>query len=255
MNESQIPDTPAEPMQIMPEEEVDKNVVIMVLGPDNEDITWTTESMAAEPEPASGPMNVDPLAAAATIAAQPAVAQLLQKLAMDPSVLAQALPPPAAGAVPAPAAAEPFAGSTLQHLIQQLQTTTPGTAPPAPGFGAGYEASQPPPGGAWSGHHASADYDHGDYSGSAAGGPGNWGERRGRGRGGRGSGGRGGERGRGGDGFRSNRRIPCTFFAEGRRASKHPIDILEKERCGLTFDSGINRCKYGDHCNFAHDQF
>ncbi|TEB29546.1 hypothetical protein FA13DRAFT_1775476 [Coprinellus micaceus] len=118
MNESQIPDTPAEPMQVMPEEEVDKNVVIMTLGPDNEDLTWTAESMAAEPEPASGPMNVDPLAAAATIAAQPAVAQLLQKLAMDPSVLAQALPQPVPGAIPAPAAAESLLPQE-QHLQQE----------------------------------------------------------------------------------------------------------------------------------------
>lgn len=222
MNESQIPDSPAEPSQVMPEEEVDKNAVIMTLGPDNEDLTWNAEMMAGgDAASGPGPMAVDPLAAAAALQAQPAVAQLLQQLgAIDPSVL-QALPQPAATA----GGAEAFganAGSTLQHLIQQLQTG-PGTFGGAPGYEQGQQQQQQGASGGWGG-----EYDQADYPGSAGGPGGGWGEnssggRRGRGRGGRGPGGRGG--GGGGprsasDGFKSNRRIPCTFFAEGRRASE-----------------------------------
>jgi protein phosphatase 1 regulatory subunit 10 len=65
--------------------------------------------------------------------------------------------------------------------------------------------------------------------------------------------GRGRGRGRGGreDGYRHIKRKPCSFFAAGRRASNLKLMSNEKETDYAT--SEINRCKYGDQCDFAHD--
>jgi hypothetical protein len=73
--------------------------------------------------------------------------------------------------------------------------------------------------------------------------------------------GRGRGRGRPLDGSRQFRsRIACSFYAQGRQAhifhvpnpSPSPFLLPECERTNENLCQ--NRCKYGDQCNFSHDQ-
>ena len=62
--------------------------------------------------------------------------------------------------------------------------------------------------------------------------------------------GRGHDRGLGRGGQGEDYRELCSFFAAGRRALNKVNCPMRKE---TDYALGINRCKYGDQCDFAHE--
>lgn len=194
MNTMQIPDSPAEPAAIIPEEDVDADVKMMTVGPESDIIFW------------SGVIQ----------SPQVSVADLVNQLAaggMDHSMDA-----PMAGDGGLPMGFDPSILSSIppeqmQQLMQQAQALL------NPGQASGSGGQLTPFGGASqvSGWNAPGQFQEfgqefaGDDATRAR-----WAADRGRGRGVRGRGGRG----RGDEGsYRSSKRRPCSFFAEGRRAS------------------------------------
>lgn len=201
---AQIPDSPAEPLTLLPEEKVDENVRLMLTGPDVDTIFWSGDQPAAVGAPKSS------------------VAELVGQLASGPNDVPMVDMMQGAGAEQQAKAfgVDPVLGITnlspeqLLQLMQHAQSLQqrgmlPAGQPAAPAQGSGdhnwnshyteHERGFPEDGG--------RDRRSGWYEGDG------WSERGG-GRGGRGRG-----RGRGrGDGFRNNKRKPCSFFAAGRRA-------------------------------------
>ncbi|KAF7330885.1 hypothetical protein MVEN_02428000 [Mycena venus] len=196
MSPSSIPDSPAEPSVIIPDEDVDKDVREMTTGPEVDTVFWSGPPIPVDP-PQAQP-GVPPLTSVADLVGQLAggAAANPSTAPTDPAAVMQALPP-----------------EQLQHLLAQLSQL-----PPAQQLQQQMhmQMQQQPPYGDWPGlNQFSADYsqppafqdDGGERNGWSVG-------RGGRGRGrGRGRGGAGGD-----DGYRHNKKRLCNFFAAGRRA-------------------------------------
>lgn len=220
MSPGQIPESPAEPTTVIPEEDVDKPAKVMCVGPELDTLfQWGM------------PMELAPTAAS--------VQELVQQLAMGSIMEASA-----GGQAPIDMAGQANAAlnavqgmlpqDQLQQLLQQLSSTasaaatTTATAPQAQtAYG------QPPYGGAgeggWPPAAAPGAFDYGYHEDGAADQQRGWSDGgRGRGRGGRGRG-----RGRGDDGgYRPYiKRKPCSFFAAGRRALNLNFPCVDNERC------------------------
>ncbi|KAL0949070.1 hypothetical protein HGRIS_009166 [Hohenbuehelia grisea] len=205
MSAAHIPASPAEPTIIIPEEDVDKEVATMTSGPDVDAVFWSTPAV-------SGPSG--------SPAPPSSVADLVSQLS-DVSGLSQPNVPDLSGFDPQVAmqAMQSMSQDKLQHLLQQLagfQQPQPG-APPAQqqSYAGAPDQQWSSSSGSYGGYYNDAEMRE-PWQGDRGGGRG-----RGRGRG------RGGF-GRGDDGYRFNKRRPCSFFAAGR-------------------------CKFGDQCDFAHD--
>jgi len=227
MSLNQIPDSPAEPNQIISEEEVDRNVTHMSVGPENDLILW--HDSATTPTPAAS------------------VADLVGQLGnnqMDTTV--NAVGPSTGLDLGVAAAAQSFLPQEqLQMLLQQLQV-------PGGPFGAvtPYSNSADPTWTSTPNHFGTTDYGYHEDHQADQQQDFRWSDGRGRGRGYRG--GRG--RGRGEESFRpyntpNKKKMACSFFAAGRRALNPQIQIRRR----LIESSEINRCKYGDSCGYTHD--
>ncbi|OCH85035.1 hypothetical protein OBBRIDRAFT_798581 [Obba rivulosa] len=207
----QIPDSPAEPTSQIPEEQVDENIRIMLTGPEVDAIFWSG-GMPAAVEP--------PKASVAELVGQLAASGAGPDVTMTDATLQGASQPLNfdASSLQGLATLDP---GQIQQLLQQVSQ-----ASQAGVFASGQPAgppSQPAAGEQWAAGGQFGEYDRGfqDDTGrerrlSEDG----WGDR-----------GRGRFRGRGrgrGDGFRNNKRKPCSFFAAGR-------------------------CRYGDQCDFSHE--
>ena len=212
----------------------------MLTGPEVDSVLWN-----AAPPPAS----------------QSAVADLVAQLATGPGgdvVMGDAGQTAVSGLY---TNANGFNAEQLHQLMAQLQQTNPlGLA--APTQPAHNDAGQ-----GWNAGNHYSDYDRG-YQENGAGrgggdpsrrwnddggwgtGPGPGGERgfRGRGRGGP----RGIGRGRG-EGFRNTKRKPCSFFQAGRRAPDLAMNTRTRKLINSPFCFSVNRCRYGDQCDFSHE--
>lgn len=214
MTPQMIPDSPAEPAVVIPEEEVDKEVVTMICG-ESDSIFW------------SGGMPIEPVSHTAS------VADLVGQLAnggVDPAMggthfNSQGLDMKSVGLDPSAtlSAVSALPDEQLQQLLQQLASYGPAGSNPSsssssyndidPGYGA--------PPNQYANDYGQSYYDDNERE--------RWPQSGGRGRGrGRGFGrGRGG--GRGSEDYKQhNKRKPCSFFAAGK-------------------------CKFGDQCDFAHE--
>lgn len=250
MSVVQIPDSPAEPSSVIPDDEVDSTVRHMITGPDVDSIFWSgpppSEASAAafHNDQYSGPGGMG--------------------IGEDPNT---SFPPMDSNMLSAMSAG--LGNMTPEQLTQLLATLASQNGM--------YDQQQQQPGGHdqqmslygnvgtgagqqdWSMGHQQ----WGDYSGyqQEEGGDmqqqqqqqqqppqrGVWdrGGFRGRGRG----------RGRGGlmgDGFKDGRkRKPCTFFAQGRQVHfRRSVSFWRVNR--LPFPS---RCRYGDQCDFSHEAY
>ncbi|KAK0467804.1 uncharacterized protein EV420DRAFT_1635076 [Desarmillaria tabescens] len=182
MTTAHIPPSPGEPAKQIADEEVDRDVQMMTSGPDVEGIFWNNAEAA--------PSNLgvaDLVAQLAGTMETPAAVRLNGDINVPP-VDASAL--------------STLGPEQLQQLLQQLNPTLFGNGNGNFGGGGDQNWAQQPGG--------FAEYGQDDASDG-------W---RGGGRGARGAG-RGRGRGRGGrteDGYRHNKRKPCSFFQAGRRA-------------------------------------
>jgi protein phosphatase 1 regulatory subunit 10 len=211
MSAAQIPDSAVEPSQQIQEDQVDVNVRIMVTGSDVDSIFWTG------PQPAA--VNVEPVS----------VSQLVQQLGVASQNPLDAQDPnktfPMEPSLLSTMAS--FGNVTPEHLTHILASIAGHN---------GYLGQQQAGGGASSipSYNAAGDqtwnmnqYGGGDYGYDESNGHDSrrfssdtgW-EGRGRGSGRRG---RGGGRGGVSEAYKDSRkRKPCTFFAQGRRASNSP---------------------------------
>lgn len=205
-----IPDTPGEPSVTIPEEEVDRHMRTMTVGPEVDPIIWNGDNAAtAPPVPAESLVGLMGLLSGMGVGATGtngtvdptsvglgAQALDMKNVGLDPNVSLQAVQP-----------------EHLQQLLQQL--TVPTTL-----YGQNGQSTSVPYGA--NDQWGSAN----QYNDSGPGGRDDNSERErwegggfGRGRGFRG---RGRGRGRGGseegNGYRHSKRKPCSFFAAGRRA-------------------------------------
>lgn len=214
MTPNQIPESPAEPTEVLTEEEVDRDVTAMTTGPEVDAIFWS-----GEPAPV--------MASVADLVGQLAMGNM-----MDPSMIGTA---PNTQGLDLSAIVQNLPQEQLQQLLQQLSVPT-GPFGQVPQY-SGDESwsSVPGQGLAEYGQTYHEDSDQMRWSS----------ESRGRGARGRGR----GRGGRGEDGYRQIRRKPCSFFAAGRRALNLKLIMTKTDYT----TSGINRCKYGDQCDFAHD--
>ncbi|KAH0839546.1 hypothetical protein J3R83DRAFT_432 [Lanmaoa asiatica] len=194
MSAAQIPDSPAEPAATILEEDVDADVKMMTVGPESDIIFWS--------EAAQSP--------------QVSVADLVNQLAaggvdhpMNGSTVGSGLPvgfdPNILSSIPP---------EQMQQLMQQAQVLL------NPGQASGGSGQPPPFGGSsqmpgWNAPGQFQEFGQ-EFAGDDAGARARWAADKGRGRGLRGRGGRGKvDEGS----YRSSKRRPCSFFAEGRRAS------------------------------------
>ncbi|KAF5393581.1 hypothetical protein D9757_000391 [Collybiopsis confluens] len=202
MSNDQVPDTPAEATNTIPEEDLDKDAMQMTSGPDVDHVFWSSDAAALA-------------AALPPVNNYGAVADILSQLSAMHSVggvngVAGAAGMPMIGTGSSGSSGEnemvnlnnvdamSLPTEQVQLLLQQLN-------PQAPFNGAGGDQ-------AWPANQFSQ-FGYGDDIDSA-GPPSRWPEGRGRGRGkGRGRGGRGDE------GFKHSKRKPCSFFQSGRRAN------------------------------------
>ena len=193
MNAAQIPDSPAEPVATIPEEDVDASVTMMTVGPESDIIFW---SGAAQTPQVSVADLVNQLAAGGIdhpMNSSAGAGGL--PVGFDPSILSS-IPP-----------------EQMQQLMQQAQALL------NPGQASGGGGQPPPFGGAgqapgWNAPGQFQEFEQ-EFGGDDASARARWAADRGRGRGIRGRG-----RGRGDEGsYKSSKRRPCSFFAEGRRAS------------------------------------
>lgn len=210
---NQIPESPAEPSTQIPDEQVDEGVRIMLTGAEVDVVFWSGGAPAVVEPPKHSVAELVNQLAAGTTADTSAVGALSQGSQPQMDLKAFGLDANAMQGVTSDLNPE-----QLQQLVQALsqgaifQSQAPG---------------QPAQGGDWNSEQYS-DYDRGNYYEDGARdrrwSEDGWSERggsRGRYRGGRGGRGRG-------EGFRSNKRKPCSFFAAGR-------------------------CRYGDQCDFSHE--
>ncbi|KAJ7265938.1 hypothetical protein B0H12DRAFT_1100197 [Mycena haematopus] len=188
MTPSSIPDSPAEPSLVIPDEDVDKDVHEMTTGPDVDAVFWNGPAIPIDqPQPQPGALPLS------------SVADLVGQLAGGPNAA-----PADPGTVMPP--------EQLQQLLAQLSQLTPAqqqqmhTQMP--------QQQQQQPYGDWPGlNQFSADYSQAPAFQDDGGERNGWPmSRGGRGRGrGRGRGGAGGD-----DGYRHNKKRLCNFFAAGR---------------------------------------
>ncbi|KAF9242941.1 hypothetical protein BU15DRAFT_43603 [Melanogaster broomeanus] len=208
MSAAQIPDSPGEPSTTIAEEEVDVDVRMMTVGPECDQVFWSEAGQAPQVSVAD---LVNQLTAEGADHHMNGFSMSASSMGFDTSILSS-IPP-----------------DQMQQLMQQAQAL----------FNQGQTGDvQPPYGGVGANWNVSSSYPElgQDYGGDDASGRGRWTADRGRGRGGRGRG-----RGRGEEGsYKSSKRRPCSFFAEGRRAS---INSLFRN----------HRCRYGDQCDFSHE--
>jgi protein phosphatase 1 regulatory subunit 10 len=187
MTAAQIPDSPGEPSATIAEEEVDLDVKLMTVGPECDLVLW---SEAAQVPQVSVADLVNQLAAGGMDHPMNGLLTNGSSLGFDPNTLSS-IPP-----------------EHMQQLMQQAQALFNqgqggGVQSPFGGVGQGFDSS-----------NAYNEYGQ-DYADDDPNARGRWTADRGRGRGGRGRG-----RGRGEEGsYKSSKRRPCSFFAEGRRAS------------------------------------
>lgn len=209
MSSAHIPDCPSEPSNIIPEEDVDKDVVTMTSGPEADAVFWNSEMPASPIAPPSSIVpnlsSVADLIAQLTGNPQQGGGQSLNGQGVDLNV----------GGVDANAALatmQSLPPEQLQQLLSQLAPTAFGQAAQT-----AYSADQQ----GWPNQQNQYNdfaqgYDDADRGG--------WfgGESRGRGSRGRGRG-RGGRSEEGG--YRHNKKRPCNFFQAGRRA----LNLLNDE--------------------------
>lgn len=179
---AQIPDSAGEPSTSIGDDEIDVDVTAMTVGPECDSVFWR-EIDVPQPSPTSVADLVGQLSGMPSNS-------VIQQLGFDPALLSS---------IPQ----LPIAPEQVQELMQQahallIQQQSGGGVPPAYG-------------GADQTWNATAEYSQG-YTNNGV--RGRWtdrGQSRGRGRG----------RGRGEEGgsYRTSKRKPCSFFAEGRRAS------------------------------------
>ncbi|KAI9572421.1 hypothetical protein HD554DRAFT_2185406 [Boletus coccyginus] len=213
MNAAQIPDSPAEPTTTIPEEDVDVSVKMMTVGPESDIVFW---SGAAQSPQVSVADLVNQLSAGGIDHPMNGSTAGSGLVGFDPNMLSS---------IPA---------EQMQQLMQQAQALlNPGQAPGGGGQPSPFGGASQAPG--WNApgqfQEFGQEFAEDDPSARAR-----WAADRGRGRGVRGRGGRG--RGDTEGSYRSSKRRPCSFFAEGRRASIHISD---------------HRCRYGDQCDFSHE--
>ena len=231
-----IPDSPAElqPSPVLSQEQVDENVVQMLAGAEIDALSWP---------PA---MSIAPLAVGAT------VSELVGQLAAEgagTALTASEAPAPAFD----PAVLAQLANSIPQEQLQQLAQMF-AVQQPVP------QTQQQDDQSGWDAQTSAAfSADDGMNAGGA---PRDrwptpdepkWGA---------GGSGRGRGRGRPLDGVRQFRsRTACSFYAQGRQAhipcaTAPPSSLSAKELITILFAFFLwkNRCKYGDQCNFSHDQ-
>ncbi|KAG0695779.1 hypothetical protein DFH29DRAFT_984864 [Suillus ampliporus] len=193
MSPAQIPDSPGEPTTTIGDDEIDVDVKPMTVGSECDNVFWR-EAELPQSNAASVADLVGQLSGGFDSMSAPTTSGM-QPFGFDPALLSQL----------------PIAPEQVQELMQQAQALF----------------NQHPSGGDqnWN-PNSTADYGRGysdNGNGNGNGARGRWtsdrGQFRGRGRG----------RGRGEDGsYRSSKRKPCSFFAEGR-------------------------CRYGDQCDFSHE--
>ena len=190
MNASQIPDSPAEPAATIPEEDVDASVKMMTVGPESDIVFW---SGAAQSPQVSVADLVNQLAAGGVDHPMNGSAAGVLPVSFDPNILSS-IPP-----------------EQMQQLMQQAQALlNPGQA--SGGGGQPFGSVGQVPG--WSTSGQFQEFGQ-EFAGDDATARARWAAERGRGRGVRGRGGRG----KGDEtSYRSSKRRPCSFFAEGRRA-------------------------------------
>jgi protein phosphatase 1 regulatory subunit 10 len=204
MNAVQIPDSPAEPAATIPEEDVDASVKLMTVGPESDIFFW---SGAPESPQVSVADLVNQLAAGGVDHPMNGVTAGNGLLAgFDPNLLSS---------IPA---------EQMQQLMQQAQALlNPGQASGGSGQPSPFGGSQAP---GWNAPGQFQEFEQ-EFAGDDVGARARWAADKGRGRGVRGRGGRGkGDEAQGS--YRSSKRRPCSFFAEGR-------------------------CRYGDQCDFSHE--
>ena len=230
MSAAHIPDSPAEPSTIVSEEDVDKDIRMMIVGPELDTIFW------------SGPMSGQlPSTSVADLVGQLAMGSVDQSMGATPAD-GQGLNPKAfaldTGALPSLASMQSLSSEQLQQLLQQFAQpqvyTQHGQANLQPTYGSVVDQN-------WS-STPYADYGQG-YDDDSRRWPADGSRGRGRARG------RG--RGRGDDGgYRHSKRKPGSFFAAGRRVFESMI-ISSEPKTDLSIRN--YRCKYGDQCDFSHE--
>ncbi|KAH8106351.1 hypothetical protein BXZ70DRAFT_919222 [Cristinia sonorae] len=187
MSPLQIPESPAEPANVLPEEQVDQDVRKMMTG-DADTIFWNGETQPTMPE-----YNPSVAELVGQLSADVAMSDSfgVQSFNLNPSTLASL---PGLSQIAAP---------DLQQIVQHAQAVL--FQQQSPAYLPGMPAAQGGP------EQSYADYERGLNDDGRAerrwSSEESWYERgNGRGRG----------RGRGRGGFRQTRRKPCTFFAAGR---------------------------------------
>lgn len=197
MTDAQIPDTPAEASNTIPEEDVDKDVIVMTSGPDVDSVFWSSETIAAPPTNLTD------------ILSQLSSGQFASLLGGGGSGVNGGVMPIAGPGHDVmalnnvdPMSVQSLPPEQLQMLLQQLNPGTNNSYSNGSG-----SSDQPWPNPA--NHYSQFGYEDTEQP--------RWSEGQARGRGrGRGKG-RGG--GRGEDGYRHSKRKPCSFFQSGRRAN------------------------------------
>ena len=251
MSVAQIPDSPAEPPVIIPDDQVDSAVRHMITGPDVDSIFWSgpppSEASAAafhndqysgpsgmgmgqedqnKPFPQMDPNMLSAMSAGLGNMTPEQLTQLLATLASQDGMYGQQQQQPGGHDQQVPPYGNMGDGAGQQDWSHQQWGNYSGYQQEDGGdmHQQQQHQQQPPQRGGW---------DRGGFRG------------RGRGRG------RGGPMG---DGYKDSRkRKPCTFFAQGRRV--HPIVpfLFGDEIFNRTHFS--HRCRYGDQCDFSHDAY
>ncbi|KAF8529229.1 hypothetical protein BU17DRAFT_37395 [Hysterangium stoloniferum] len=218
MSSSQIPDSPAEPTNQIPEDEVDINVKHMVSGNDVRELDRSGDSSApisvqeliSQLTGAGASAIADPIDT--TMATDPAPTVDLKQLGLDLNLIAQL------------AAQQPQA--LAQNSVPAVNGYT--YAPP----------QQPYVNDAWNGQYQEYSQQQITYEEDGAHRTKGWDSSTDQGWRGRGRGGGSGT-GRGGRGaFRHTKRKLCNFYAHGRRAREFISPQI---------------CRYGDQCDFLHE--
>lgn len=198
MSPAQIPDSPGEPTTTIGDDEIDVDVKVMTVGSECDNFFWR-EADLPQPNAASVADLVGQLSGGFDSMSAPGSTGV-QPFGFDPALLSQL----------------PIAPEQVQELMQQAQALF-NQHPSGTGIQSQFGGTDQN----WNPNAATGDYGRGYADNGSA--RGRWaadrGQFRGRGRG----------RGRGEDGsYRSSKRKPCSFFAEGR-------------------------CRYGDQCDFSHE--